>query len=99
MMYSCRPKSETTDFREMPVGKCPYFAVPAEFARKSVDDETVSLKMALDERRAKYEALHDEYDELREEHEQLLDKFKYVYEENDRLSAQLEIVHLIFGKG
>lgn len=99
MMYSCCPKSATTDFREMPVGKCPYFAVPAEFARKSVDDETVSLKMALDERTKKYEALHNVYDKLREEHEQLLGKFKCAWEDNDRMRAQLEIVRLIFGKG
>lgn len=99
MMYSCYPKSATTDFREMTVGKYPYFAVPAEFARESVDGEIASMKMALDERRAKYEALHDEYDKLREEHEQLLGKFKCAWEDNDRMRAQLEIVRLIFGKG
>lgn len=103
MMYSCSPKSVpgsvTMDFSEMPVGKCPHFARPAAFARKSVDGEIASMKMALDERRAKYEALHDEYDKLREEHEQLLGKFKCAWEDNDRMRAQLEIVRLIFGKG
>ena len=52
MMYSCSPKtvpgSVTMDFSEMPVGKCPHFERPAAFARKSVDGEIASLKMALD---------------------------------------------------
>lgn len=102
MMYSCSPKSVpgsvTMDFSEMPVGKCPHFARPAAFARKSVDGEIASLKMALDERCAKYEALHNEYEKTREAREQIAEKFKHLSRENDMLRAQLDIVHLIFGK-
>ena len=102
MMYSCSPKSApgsvTMDFSEMPVGKCPHFERPAAFARKSVDGEIVSLKMALDERCEKYEALHNEYEKTREAWEQIAEKFKHLSRENDMLRAQLDIVHLIFGK-
>lgn len=99
MMYSLCPKTDTMDFREMPVGKCPHFAGRVSSGREAVDDEIVCLKMTLDERTKKYEALHDVYDKLREEHEQLLGKFKCAWEDNDRMRAQLEIVRLIFGKG
>lgn len=99
MMNTCSPGNIIVNFKAMPVGACPHFAGPATFARKSVDGEIASLKMALDERRTKYEALHDVYDKLREEHEQLLGKFKCAWEDNDRMRAQLEIVRLIFGKG
>lgn len=99
MMNTCSPGSIIVNFKAMPVGACPHFTGPAAFARKSVDGEIASLKMALDERRTKYEALHDVYDKLREEHEQLLGKFKCAWEDNDRMRAQLEIVRLIFGKG
>ena len=103
MMYTCSPKSVpksvTMDFSEMPAGKCPHFAGPAAFARKSVDGEVASMKMALDERRIKYEALHDEYEKTREERKQIAEKLKHLSRENDMLRAQLDIVHLIFGKG
>lgn len=98
MIYTCSPKSVTMDFSEMPVGKCPHFARPAAFARKSVDGEIASLKMALDERCAKYEALYNEYEKTREAREQIAEKFKHLSRENDMLRAQLDIVHLIFGK-
>lgn len=103
MMNSCSsksvPKSVIMDFREMPAGACPHFARPAAFAGKSVDGEIASLKMALDERCAKYEALHNEYEKIREARELIAEKFKHLSGENDMLRAQLDIVHLIFGKG
>ncbi len=63
-----------------------------------MDDEIACLKMAIDERTKKYEALYNVYDKLQEEHEQLLGKLKRLGGENDLLRAQLDIVHLIFGK-
>ena len=102
MMDSCSPKSVpksvTMDFREMPVGKCPHFAGRLSSGKEAMDDEIACLKMALDERTQKYEALHNEYEKTREAWEQIAEKFKHLSRENDMLRAQLDIVHLIFGK-
>ena len=102
MMDSCSPKSVpksvTMDFREMPVGKCPHFAGRVSSGKEAMDDEIAYLKMALDERTQKYEALHNEYEKTREAWEQIAEKFKHLSRENDMLRAQLDIVHLIFGK-
>ena len=110
MMDSCSPKSVpksvTMDFREMPVGKCPHFAGRVSSGKEAMDDEIAYLKMALDERAQKWpstrgpknEALHNEYEKTREAWEQIAEKFKHLSRENDMLRAQLDIVHLIFGK-
>lgn len=105
MMNTCSAGSVIVNFKVMPVCACPHFAAPAAFARKFVDGEIANLKMALDERCAKYEALHNEYEKTREAREQIAEKFKNLSRENDMLCAkldmlraQLDIVHLIFGK-
>lgn len=106
MMNTCSPGSIIVNFKAMPVGACPHFAGPATFARKTVDEDyfrlSEELKCASEENdalRAKCVELHDKYAKFREEHEQLLGKLKCVREDNDRMRAQLDIVHLIFGKG
>ena len=109
MMDSCSPKSVPnsviTDFRKMPAGRCPHFAGRVSSGREAMDDEIACLKMALDERTKKYEALHNEYEKTKEAREQISEKFQCLSRENDMLCAkldmlraQLDIVHLIFGK-